>query len=338
MFCPSYARPSPFAYGPSYDCGYYDALARQHELEQRRRQAILLAQREAERQEQLDLLRAQAYRREQVELARRRQAQLEAAELARRRHVHEEHRLRQAAVAHAQRRQQLQRRQLERAATIIQRAIRTHLAARPRHAELNRIAADFDSLKSSFALPSASECVGSAATTMNADAARRLVLTDTGSLAFVPANVPLRAHEEALTRLLTRLDAVDSAGNQRVRDHRRQLVLDIERELERLEQTKLAARQAVVGAAVDSDADAAVDSVPGVAVEESPAVEDVAPADIVAAQDEAGPVTPSASSPTDAPIVEAAADADTVVLSSPARSRSPSLVSLASDDGFELVD
>lgn len=342
MFCPSY-RASPFG-----DYGYYDALARQHALEQRRRDAILLArQREAEREEaeQLALLRAQAYRREQIELARRRQAQLEAAELARRRHVYEEQRLRQAAMADAQRqRQHHQRRQYERAASIIQRAVRAHLAARPRHAQLDRIADDFASLKASFVSPSASECVDDETVQIIADFARSLVLTDNGSLAFVPANVPLRAHEEALTRLLTRLDAVDSAGDVRVRNHRRQLVLDIERELERLEALKTAARESAAAAA-NVATEATDDARAGLAEEAIGSGSDVG----AIASDADGEATESAAPAAPLEVAESVGSSDTLVgdaavidakeidMASPARSRSPSLLSLASEDGYEII-
>ena len=126
--------------------------------------------------------------------------------------------------------------QLERATIVIQRTFRAHLAARPAHAEIDRIADDYQRL-SSFKLPNPYSCVRSAE---GASYAARLAVAD-GKLAFVAANVPLREHEEALTRLLTRLDSVDSHGDKRVRDHRRQLVKDIERDLEQVEAVKNAA-------------------------------------------------------------------------------------------------
>ena len=156
-------------------------------------------------------------------------------------------------------------------------------------------------------------------------------MTENGSLAFVPANVPLRAHEEALTRLLTRLDAVDSAGDARVRNHRRQLVLDIESELEDIEALKTAARDAATAAPADMAIEEPV-------VEASGAVVDSVVAESAAPD---APESIEAVSTSDTLIDDAAetivAEDKDVAMASPARSRSPSLVSLASEDGYEIV-
>ncbi|GAA5847862.1 hypothetical protein JCM9279_006671 [Rhodotorula babjevae] len=54
-------------------------------------------------------------------------------------------------------------------------------------------------------------------------------------LAFTPVNAPVHGYEEALTRLLTELDAVDSAGDPAVRQQRKNLVTAVDREAQRVE-------------------------------------------------------------------------------------------------------
>ncbi|GAA6033353.1 hypothetical protein JCM8097_006707 [Rhodosporidiobolus ruineniae] len=54
-------------------------------------------------------------------------------------------------------------------------------------------------------------------------------------LAFTKQNAPVHAYEEALTRLLTELDGVESGGDPEVRGERKKLVVEVEKELERVE-------------------------------------------------------------------------------------------------------
>ncbi|GAA5911186.1 hypothetical protein JCM8208_005752 [Rhodotorula glutinis] len=54
-------------------------------------------------------------------------------------------------------------------------------------------------------------------------------------LAFTPVNAPVHGYEEALTRLLTELDAVDSAGDLAVRQQRKNLVTAVDQEAQRVE-------------------------------------------------------------------------------------------------------
>ncbi|KAF8335790.1 uncharacterized protein EI90DRAFT_258265 [Cantharellus anzutake] len=61
----------------------------------------------------------------------------------------------------------------------------------------------------------------------------------TRSLAYTANNMPLRIFEHALTSLLTRLDAIESAGSTEVRDARKDLVQRIEGVLNELESKKL---------------------------------------------------------------------------------------------------
>ncbi|CEL59614.1 hypothetical protein RSOLAG1IB_03547 [Rhizoctonia solani AG-1 IB] len=61
------------------------------------------------------------------------------------------------------------------------------------------------------------------------------------TLPYNPINAPVHAYENALTNLLTELDAVESFGDEHVRDVRRSLVKSVEAELETLEEKKRAA-------------------------------------------------------------------------------------------------
>ncbi|GAA5836512.1 hypothetical protein JCM11251_007098 [Rhodosporidiobolus azoricus] len=54
-------------------------------------------------------------------------------------------------------------------------------------------------------------------------------------LAFTSPNAPVHGYEESLTRLLTELDGVESGGDLEVRGERKKLVVEVERELERVE-------------------------------------------------------------------------------------------------------
>jgi hypothetical protein len=63
-----------------------------------------------------------------------------------------------------------------------------------------------------------------------------LSLNREGKLAFTPTNAPLHGHVEALNQLLLQLDGVDSAGEESVRNARREAVQLIEGELKAIEQ------------------------------------------------------------------------------------------------------
>lgn len=87
----------------------------------------------------------------------------------------------------------------------------------------------FEDLKSRFTFPAA------------------LDISDCGSgdgsgtvpkLLYTPRNAPVHAYEEALVNLLVELDAVESGGDGRVREVRRGVVGNIERELGEVEERK----------------------------------------------------------------------------------------------------
>jgi hypothetical protein len=54
-------------------------------------------------------------------------------------------------------------------------------------------------------------------------------------LAFTPTNVPIRSYDEDLNRILTKLDAVESWGQKKVRQRRRDVVRNVELEAARIE-------------------------------------------------------------------------------------------------------
>src|SRR5258707_5603271 len=58
---------------------------------------------------------------------------------------------------------------------------------------------------------------------------------DHAELAVTSNNAPVRVYEHALNGLLERLDAIESDGNEEVRDVRREVVREVERALEEVE-------------------------------------------------------------------------------------------------------
>ncbi|KAF8760146.1 BAG domain [Rhizoctonia solani] len=102
-------------------------------------------------------------------------------------------------------------------------------------ASLNSIAqlqGKYESLRSGFTFPSNLAFAPSKGPVTPASAP---------TLLYNPTNAPVHAYENALTNLLTELDAVESFGDEHVRDVRRSLVKSVEAELETLEEKKRAA-------------------------------------------------------------------------------------------------
>ncbi|KAF8490565.1 hypothetical protein F5888DRAFT_1741188 [Russula emetica] len=78
---------------------------------------------------------------------------------------------------------------------------------------------------------------------------------DHSELAVTSNNAPVRAYEHALNGLLERLDAIESNGNEEVRDVRREVVREVERALEEVERkVKEQARRASVSEVTKQDA------------------------------------------------------------------------------------
>lgn len=61
---------------------------------------------------------------------------------------------------------------------------------------------------------------------------------DVPKLAYTPTNAPLHAYYEELSRILTKLDGVQSGGHEEVRTKRRELARRVEREAERIEKLR----------------------------------------------------------------------------------------------------
>ena len=88
-------------------------------------------------------------------------------------------------------------------------------------AAISQISRTFQSLKRTFTFPA-----GPLAPVEGSEAPR---------LAFNQTNAPIHAYEHALSELLTKLDTVDSFGFRGIRELRKEVVVQIEKELEALE-------------------------------------------------------------------------------------------------------
>ena len=120
------------------------------------------------------------------------------------------------------------------AASTIQNAWRAHIARKRALAQIAAIDASFQSLQSTFAFPTSVDFVQSSAATS----------LDTPALAYTEKNRPVLAFEDSAMRFLTQLDAVDSAGDVKVRAVRKESVNRIEASLKALENQKADAWQA----------------------------------------------------------------------------------------------
>jgi len=100
-------------------------------------------------------------------------------------------------------------------------------------AAISQISRTFDSLKRTFIFPA-----GPLAPFEGSEAPR---------LAYNPTNASIHAYEHALSELLTKLDAVESFGFRGIRERRKEVVVQIEKELEELE--KKVSEAITVGAA-----------------------------------------------------------------------------------------
>ncbi|CAE7056090.1 unnamed protein product [Rhizoctonia solani] len=111
----------------------------------------------------------------------------------------------------------------------------------PSHAAIQSILSSFSQLQSEFTFP------------IQLD-----FLPNSSKLAYTPNNAPLHGYEHALTGLLTRLDAVESYGDDGVRKARKEVVKTIEKELERLDGVKAEAwKRTNKPAPVEADVDPA---------------------------------------------------------------------------------
>ncbi|KAG9035584.1 hypothetical protein FS837_001885 [Tulasnella sp. UAMH 9824] len=102
------------------------------------------------------------------------------------------------------------------------------------HAEsfnsLDAIQSRFDALKSSFVFPPAPQFESEVATSSGVP-----------RLSYSSSNTSVHEYESELTKLLTKLDAVDSDGAESIRGARKALVVAVEQELDKLDEQKNAA-------------------------------------------------------------------------------------------------
>jgi hypothetical protein len=125
---------------------------------------------------------------------------------------------------------------LNEAATKIQTRYRIHRSLRA----ISELETKFQSLKNSFIRPSIVDYQGPEGQiiSVNVGSSTSIVpdVSENPKLAFTSTNVPLHTHMELLSRLLVALDAVESWGDQKVRERRRSVVRKIEAEAGSLEE------------------------------------------------------------------------------------------------------
>ncbi|CUA74807.1 hypothetical protein RSOLAG22IIIB_11503 [Rhizoctonia solani] len=259
------AQPAYHRYNP------YEELAMQQELQRRRQvEAYLRRQREAEemerrRREYEAAVRAEYERRQQAELERRRQAELERrrqAHQARGRHSMYEggleslfdalyggqssHQARPWSHTHEEQHQPNPTARKsptptpptpsrDPASTSVPVSTpvpvltstepepeeEPQVDTTPSHTAIQSVLSSLTALQSEFTFPT-----------------RLDFQPGSSKLAYTPNNAPLHGYEHALTGLLTKLDAVESYGDDGVRRARKEGVKTIEQELERLDEMK----------------------------------------------------------------------------------------------------
>ncbi|CAE7203624.1 unnamed protein product [Rhizoctonia solani] len=126
------------------------------------------------------------------------------------------------------------------------------------HSAVSDILKSFSDLKTSFTFPNKIDFLNSPG---DSDAV-------TPKLAYTPNNAPLHQYEHLLTGLLTKLDAVESYGQESIRKARKDAVRLIEQELEELDIKKLQAwREQFKGDVVTGALPTADAGAPGIAQE-----------------------------------------------------------------------
>ncbi|GAA5928189.1 uncharacterized protein JCM15063_003812 [Sporobolomyces koalae] len=116
------------------------------------------------------------------------------------------------------------------AATTVQRHFRRHLARRNALARLSTLASKFSTRQTAFEKP------------LSFTFQQRASTIDSSSpappLAFGSANSSFLSYEDFLVKLLSDIDAVESGGDRQVKQERKQLVRNVEKELARLDAMK----------------------------------------------------------------------------------------------------
>jgi hypothetical protein len=128
----------------------------------------------------------------------------------------------------------------ENAAVVLQRRFRRRQADQAHLGELHALRSELERMQGAFVVPERyvlyTICSGLARvlTLMIS----RLEFDETGRLLYTSPNLGLRAYEESLTQLLTKLDAVESGGSDVVKKARKTIVADVEGQLAMLDDLK----------------------------------------------------------------------------------------------------
>lgn len=101
--------------------------------------------------------------------------------------------------------------------------------------EVRNIETAFNTLSSSFVFPSKLDFAPESSSNSSAQSSESESSSATLHLAFTARNQPIRFYEQALGALLTKLDSVDSFGNEALRGRRKEVVSLVEKALEELE-------------------------------------------------------------------------------------------------------
>ena len=114
----------------------------------------------------------------------------------------------------------------------------THLSLRT----ISSLQSKFEALKTDFKFPSSIDFIATDGSVITLPSNSNSNSTPSGSayngakLAFTSTNIPIRAYDEELNKILVKLDAVESCGVERVRERRKAVVRAIEQEAGRVEE------------------------------------------------------------------------------------------------------
>ena len=156
------------------------------------------------------------------------------------------------------------------AVNLIQGLAKEQIDLRQRLRALHSLREQFSSLKSSF-VPPQSYVISSLFllsliktylyTFLNRlifDTTSKSATVETPVLAYTTQNRPLQAYEEALTRILTQLDAIPSQGSERIKVARKEIARDVQAELDALDREKIEQWKKLQTGEVDAAEDEAV--------------------------------------------------------------------------------
>ena len=115
----------------------------------------------------------------------------------------------------------------------------THLSLRT----ISSLQSKFEALKMDFKFPPSIDFIATDGSVITLPSNSNSNSTPSGGsayngakLAFTPTNIPIRAYDEELNKILVKLDAVESCGVERVRERRKAVVRAIEQEAGRVEE------------------------------------------------------------------------------------------------------